>query len=248
MNPIRYRDYYFDTDINMYYLLTRYYDPKIGRFINADTPKYLEPKTINGLNLYAYCGNNPIKNVDPTGNAWYDEMWNSLNTFAGIINPISTLIAIGALVVAAAQGKWDEIKEDAENGCLNILNQDESVANKAKVLGFYKGSTLVRQSFGGTFSILGTIWAAPNTDDNLLKHEFGHNVQERILGFPLYAVTVSIPSAINYHFGRWNFETDQTIKERMYYSKIWERTADFFGGLDRDNYDPIGDINNFLPW
>ena len=70
-NPIRYRGYYFDNDLNMYYLTTRYYDPKIGRFINADTPKYLEPKTINGLNLYAYCCNNPIMHIDPMGTFLY---------------------------------------------------------------------------------------------------------------------------------------------------------------------------------
>ena len=51
----------------MYYLMTRYYDPKTGRFINADSFEYLEPKAINGLNLYAYCNNNPVMNVDPTG-------------------------------------------------------------------------------------------------------------------------------------------------------------------------------------
>ena len=66
-NPIRYRGYYWDSDIKMYYLVTRYYDPKIGRFINADTPNYLNPNTVNGLNLYAYCGNNPIMCIDPSG-------------------------------------------------------------------------------------------------------------------------------------------------------------------------------------
>ena len=66
-NPFRYRGYYFDNDLQMYYLLTRYYDPQTGRFINADTPEYLDPKTINGLNLYAYCRNNPVMHTDPYG-------------------------------------------------------------------------------------------------------------------------------------------------------------------------------------
>ena len=51
----------------MYYLMTRYYDPRTGRFINADNLNYLEPHSINGLNLYAYCLNNPIMCVDPSG-------------------------------------------------------------------------------------------------------------------------------------------------------------------------------------
>ena len=66
-NPFRYRGYFYDNDLGMYYLMTRYYDPKTGRFINADSFEYLDPERINGLNLYAYCGNNPIMNVDPSG-------------------------------------------------------------------------------------------------------------------------------------------------------------------------------------
>ena len=66
-NPFRYRGYYWDENLGMYYLMTRYYDPKTGRFINADSFEYLDPERINGLNLYAYCGNNPIMNVDPSG-------------------------------------------------------------------------------------------------------------------------------------------------------------------------------------
>ena len=44
----------------MYYLQTRYYDPQIGQFISPDSPEYLDPKSISGLNLYVYCGNNPF--------------------------------------------------------------------------------------------------------------------------------------------------------------------------------------------
>ena len=67
MNPFRYRSYYYDTETELYYLQTRYYDPELGRFISQDSIEYADPETINGLNLYAYCGNNPVMNVDPTG-------------------------------------------------------------------------------------------------------------------------------------------------------------------------------------
>ena len=36
INPFRYRGYYYDTETGFYYLQTRYYDPTICRFINAD--------------------------------------------------------------------------------------------------------------------------------------------------------------------------------------------------------------------
>ena len=66
-NPIRYRGYYYDEDTNLYYLKSRYYDPEIGRFITIDDIGYLDPQSINGLNLYCYCLNNPIMRVDTSG-------------------------------------------------------------------------------------------------------------------------------------------------------------------------------------
>jgi len=48
-------------------LKSRYYDPEIGRFITIDDISYLNSESINGLNLYAYCGNNPIGMVDDNG-------------------------------------------------------------------------------------------------------------------------------------------------------------------------------------
>ena len=66
-NPFRYKGYYYDVETSLYYLTTRYYDPEIGRFISPDSVDYLNPTTINGLNLYAYSQNNPIMYYDPTG-------------------------------------------------------------------------------------------------------------------------------------------------------------------------------------
>ena len=66
LNPFRYRGYYFDQESGLYYLNSRYYDPEIGRFLNAD--KYLESgHVVLGNNLFTYCFNNPIRYVDPSG-------------------------------------------------------------------------------------------------------------------------------------------------------------------------------------
>lgn len=55
----------------MYYLQSRYYNPTIGRFINADDPGYLGADgTVISYNLFAYCSNNPIIRMDHTGYTW----------------------------------------------------------------------------------------------------------------------------------------------------------------------------------
>ena len=67
LNPFRYRGYYFDNETGWYYLKSRYYNPQVGRFLNADSLAYLDGGTVGGLNLYAYCLNNPVSYVDPEG-------------------------------------------------------------------------------------------------------------------------------------------------------------------------------------
>ncbi len=66
INPIRYRGYYYDTDIDLYYLQSRYYNPRLGRFLNADNRLNQYEGPI-GYNLFAYCENGPVNRYDPTG-------------------------------------------------------------------------------------------------------------------------------------------------------------------------------------
>jgi len=65
-NPIRYRGYYYDSEIGSYYLQTRYYSTKWKRFWNADC-LFIAGDAITGTNMYAYCRNNPVMRVDPSG-------------------------------------------------------------------------------------------------------------------------------------------------------------------------------------
>ena len=67
INPLRYRGYYYDAETGFYYLQSRYYDPAICRFINADTFATTDANGFLSANMFAYCENNPINNSDPTG-------------------------------------------------------------------------------------------------------------------------------------------------------------------------------------
>ena len=68
LNPLRYRGYYYDAETSFYYLQSRYYDPSICRFINADALMYAGVGFI-GYNMFAYCSNNPVNCADPSGYA-----------------------------------------------------------------------------------------------------------------------------------------------------------------------------------
>ena len=68
VNPFRYRGYYFDVDTSLYYLQSRYYDPVVGRFVNADSAEYLCHYGQNiGTNFFAYCESDPLNNFDQNG-------------------------------------------------------------------------------------------------------------------------------------------------------------------------------------
>ena len=102
-NPFRYRSYYWDNDLQLYYLMSRYYDPQTGRFLNADGLEYLDPETLGGLNLYAYCGNNPVMGIDPSGNFI-----------------LSTAVIVAALIAGAIAGAFYGGITAHENG-QNVL-------------------------------------------------------------------------------------------------------------------------------
>lgn len=61
INPILYRGYYYDFELNMYYLQSRYYDPVMKRMVYADDESVSEKATLRDHNLFSYCDNNPVR-------------------------------------------------------------------------------------------------------------------------------------------------------------------------------------------
>jgi RHS repeat-associated protein len=70
INPCSYRGYYYDEETGYYYLQSRYYDPKIGRFLNSDAIESLgSAYSIQCFNFFAYCYNTPTSYFDPDGHS-----------------------------------------------------------------------------------------------------------------------------------------------------------------------------------
>ena len=66
-NPFIYKGYYYDVETQLFYCNSRYYSPELCRWISPDSIEYLDPQSINGFNLYFYCGNDTVNKYDPLG-------------------------------------------------------------------------------------------------------------------------------------------------------------------------------------
>ena len=65
LNSVRYRSYCYDNETGLYYVISRYYNPQVGRFLNADG--LVDNRGLNTQNMFQYCGNNPVMYADPSG-------------------------------------------------------------------------------------------------------------------------------------------------------------------------------------
>ena len=92
INPIRYRGYYYDTETGFYYLQSRYYDPTVRRFLNADAVISGVGRDIRGYNMFSYCMNNPVNLSDNIGN-WPQWIKNVVNTVTYIAKTVVKAVA-----------------------------------------------------------------------------------------------------------------------------------------------------------
>ena len=138
LNPIRYRGYYYDAETELYYLNSRYYDPEVCRFINADDAIFIiSPELKN--NIYAYCNNCPLLNVDNTG-------MSSMALFSGMlvveaaytiafqnlirnIWNIWVIVALAIIMIAAIIAAFT-IAEQIKQECKKAIEDDKRQKQK----------------------------------------------------------------------------------------------------------------------
>ena len=90
----------YDQETGFYYLQSRYYDPTVGRFINADRKFALTG--VFSTNLFTYCFNNPMAYADNEGNwpKWFERV----ATVASVVITVAAVAATVAAVTAFTGG------------------------------------------------------------------------------------------------------------------------------------------------
>ena len=130
--------------------------------------------------------------------------------------------------IAACSIFDNDIKNDMSTIDWNIFNTNELSALRAEKVSFYKGVPVFKFNNPRSGSFLAIFISKNQESINTLRHEFGHNIQQLILGPIKYLLCIGLPS--------W-----QEWSNRPYYDRPWEITADVFGGVLSRKHD-ISDI------
>ena len=194
LNPFRYRGYYYDTDTGFYYLNSRYYDPQVKRFINADDISYLGANgDMQGFNLYAYCSNNPVMYVDPSG-----EVSEILITMCFLV-AISTLIC--TYLDCAGIDETDSIHDE-------VYKKDDNAGFTERDLYYDVEVDEFMNTVSGIDAEFGVVKGVIDTDDitttsKILSVESSIKGLGNVVGFGVGAYIASLQSEIKFDaFGR----------------------------------------------
>ena len=128
-NPIRYRGYYYDADLGLYYLQSRYYDSEIGRFINADG-FVTTGQGVMSYNMYSYCQNNPVMYSDPSGCVGSSALdWLYENTIERMKNSDSKFVkGLGTLL------DWKKSIDEKTEPFNDLIERSQTVMDKEKLI------------------------------------------------------------------------------------------------------------------
>ena len=143
INSFRYRGYYYDTETDLYYLNSRYYNPTWYRFLNADG-MLIQNNKILGNNLYQYAYNNSINFIDESGH--FGKFINGIvNNFKKAVNK-TVDVALSPLKYAA-RGIWKQVVNVLDSIGMKTSAEmlNHSIQNNPSDLTYTDGSRIVNQ-------------------------------------------------------------------------------------------------------
>ena len=197
-NPFRYRGYYYDNETGFYYLNSRYYNPEVGRFINADAFASTDISGVLSTNMFAYCENNPVNNCDSSGSFCVPAA-----IVGGVLN-VALEIA-GAYIDSAISG------EAVDSGDLvvdvivafgtgfiqggTVLNTVSKVVDAVNVAVTF-GTTIAR---GGTLEeavVRSAVTLAGAKSGSAVGKHFGDSATDKVGGAIAGAITQGVVSGI----------------------------------------------------
>ncbi len=227
INPFRYKGYYFDTESGMYYCHTRYYVPEWCRWLTPDSLEYLNIESVQGLNLFAYCANDPINMYDPSG---------CIGILVLSVLVLKTVADKAARALASLVDWAEEFVSDVYSDIEKFDKNNENPQNvfDAKYFSCYKGVFVIKTPFEGSFSygIIGLSRHSKKIDS--LNHEYGHYLQLQKYGLMNYSKYIAAPS-----FTGFLLHEERKLPGD-YFGSYWEAEADKLGGVVR--------TENNTPW
>lgn len=112
----------------------------------------------------------------------------------------------------------EDIRNDMNSINWNIFNTDEMPVLNSEKVSFYKGVPVFKFNHNRSGSFLAIFISRQQESVDTLYHEFGHNIQQLVLGPIKYLLCIGLPSMFE-----WS--------NRYYYNRPWEITADIFGDV-----------------
>lgn len=188
LNPFRFKCYYYDTESGMYYCQTRYFVPEWGRWLNADSPNFLQFDNINGMNLFAYCNNSPVMYADPSG-----EFLISFLVGLAVVGTSILFSAIDGGVSAVINGQdfWKGAATGAVGGAIGGLI--------SLIPGFgIWGNVIGRVANSATYDILNEIFQ----NGSLQNMNWGLFVADLVMDATLSLLYAQGVSNLGNHFGK----------------------------------------------
>lgn len=148
LNPFRYRRYIYDPETGLYYLGSRYYDPEVGRFVNADDFETLtyQMDSVQGKNLYQYCFNNPVNMEDGDGGwpKWVTQVAIGVGAIVIGAVAVAATAATGGVAATFAVAVTAGAKTAAMSGVIGaVVGASTSVIGNRISTGSWKNSAKI---------------------------------------------------------------------------------------------------------